>query len=341
MHKGPNLPTQPLNIGFIGAGANTKDRHLPGFAALPDVHLTAVANRSLASAQAVAADWNIGRVEADWQAVVHADDIDAICIGTYPDTHAELVIAALRAGKHVLCEARMAADLAAAQTMLRAAQAHPRQVLQIVPAPFTLAYDQSVRDFLDSGALGELRSIEITHLNAALLDASTPVPWRLRSACSGINMLSLGIFHETVLRWFDFTAEVTRARGFLRPRMRDLGADLPEALEVEARILAPQPATLKYHLSSIFEGPPQMDIRITGTAGSLLWDNAANRISIAVGNQPASTLASSRPDAWKVEDDFAASIRTGAPVRLTAPQTALAYMQFTQQVRHTLGDTFL
>jgi predicted dehydrogenase len=123
--------------------------------------------------------------------------------------------------------------------------------------------------------------------------------------------------------------------------VRDLGADLPEALEVEANILAPQPATLSYHLSSIFDGPQQMDIRITGTAGSLLWDNAANRISITAGSQPASTLASGRPDAWRVEDDFVASIRTNAPVRLTDPHTALAYMRFTQQVRNSLGDSFL
>lgn len=72
-------------------------------------------------------------------------------IGTWPYLHAEATIAALEHGKHVLCEARMACDLAEAQAMDAAAQAHPDLVAQIVPAPFSLDFDATILQMLQSG----------------------------------------------------------------------------------------------------------------------------------------------------------------------------------------------
>ena len=116
-----------LRIGFVGAGTNTRERHIPGFRTLPGVELAAVVNRSRTSSERVAREQCIPRVADDWRELVAASDLDAICIGTWPYLHAEVSIATLTAGKHVLTEARMAMNTAESEAMLtalRAAQVH-------------------------------------------------------------------------------------------------------------------------------------------------------------------------------------------------------------------------
>src|SRR5581483_10508785 len=102
------MTSHTLRIGLIGAGANTRARHIPGLRALPQVEIVAVCNRRPESTAAVARDCGIPRTCEQWQDVVHADDIDAIVIGTWPYLHCPITLAALAAGKHVLTEARLA-----------------------------------------------------------------------------------------------------------------------------------------------------------------------------------------------------------------------------------------
>ena len=102
------MSDKPIRVGFVGAGANTRKHHLPKLKAQPGVELVAVANRSKESGDRVAREFGIGRVHDDWQEIVEASDIDAVCIGTWPYMHSVMSIAALERGKHVLCEARMA-----------------------------------------------------------------------------------------------------------------------------------------------------------------------------------------------------------------------------------------
>ena len=86
--------TPPLRIGFIGAGANTRTRHLPGFKEIPGVVLAAVCNRTEESSRKVAQAFGIPVVAPDWRAIIDSPTIDAVCIGTWPNLHAELTIAA-------------------------------------------------------------------------------------------------------------------------------------------------------------------------------------------------------------------------------------------------------
>ena len=103
-----------IRVGFIGAGNNTRLHHIPKLKAQPGVELVAVANRTKESGERVAREFGIGRVHGDWREIVQAKDVDAVCIGTWPYTHCEMTLAALAAGKHVLCEARMAMNAAGA-----------------------------------------------------------------------------------------------------------------------------------------------------------------------------------------------------------------------------------
>src|SRR5712664_1097275 len=132
---------QTIRVGFVGAGANTRKHHIPKRKAQPGVELVAVANRSKESGERVAREFGIGRVHAGWQEIVNAPDIDAVCIGTWPYMHCEMTTAALGAGKHVLCEARMAMDATEGRRMLEASRKAPSLIAQLVPAPHTLELD--------------------------------------------------------------------------------------------------------------------------------------------------------------------------------------------------------
>src|SRR5262249_37043607 len=133
-----------IRIGLIGAGANTRSRHIPGLKAVEGVEIVAVCNRRPESSTAAAREFGIPRIHATWEDVARDPEIDAIVIGTWPYLHAPITLAALQAGKHVLTEARMAMNAREAHAMLEAARQHPKLVAQIVPSPFGLTADTVV-----------------------------------------------------------------------------------------------------------------------------------------------------------------------------------------------------
>ena len=84
---------------MIGAGANARAVHIPGFRGIQACEIAAVANRSLESSQRVADEFNIPRAYANWRELLDDDRIDAVCIGTWPYMHRTLTLSALERGK--------------------------------------------------------------------------------------------------------------------------------------------------------------------------------------------------------------------------------------------------
>src|SRR5271165_4212248 len=165
------MSTKPLRIGLIGAGANTRLRHLPGLLALADVQLVAVCNRRPESTAAIASEFGIPGTYEHWQDLIADPNIDAIVIGTWPYLHCPITLAALQAGKHVLTEARLSMTAAEAHRMLEAARQHPQLVAQVVPSPYGLRGNDVIVDLMRLGYLGELREVQVFSMNAALADA--------------------------------------------------------------------------------------------------------------------------------------------------------------------------
>jgi predicted dehydrogenase len=177
-----------IRVGFVGAGKNTRSRHIPGFQKQAGVELAAVANRSRESGERVAKEFGIARVHDDWRALVSAPDVDAVCIGTWPYMHCEITLAALAAGKHVLCEARMAMDAGEGRRMLEAARRVPGLVTQLVPSPPTLEVDETLTTLIAEGYVGEVLAVELTTTqNARFIDREEPLHWRHDVALSGHN----------------------------------------------------------------------------------------------------------------------------------------------------------
>src|SRR6184192_1501486 len=217
------MSERPIRVGFVGAGRNTQSRHIPGLGKQPGVELVAVANRSRESGERVAKEFGIRRVEGDWHDVVRAPDVDAVCIGTWPYMHCELTLAALEAGKHVLCEARMAMNAAEGRRMLEASRKKPQLVAQLVPAPHTLETDSTLQSLLDDGYVGEVLAVELQASQGRFVDTDGPLHWRHQLSLSGHNILNMGIWYEAMMRWLGPARRVMAMTKVAVARRRDGG----------------------------------------------------------------------------------------------------------------------
>src|SRR5438309_1667709 len=150
------MATKNLRIGLVGAGGNTRARHIPGLRALPGVEIISVCNRRPSSTAAAAREFGIPRTFQRWQDLVSDPDIDAVVIGTWPYLHCPITLAALQAGKHVLTEARLSMNAAEAHQMLKAAKEQAKLVTQVVPSPFGLKGHDVMKELIAADYLGEL-----------------------------------------------------------------------------------------------------------------------------------------------------------------------------------------
>lgn len=328
----------PIRVGLVGAGTNTRLRHAPGLQAIDGVQVVAVCNRSQESGDRFAQEFNIPRVVTDPRDIFDADDIDAVCIGTWPYKHREFVIAALEAGKHVLTEARMAMNAEEAREMLAVSRQHPHLVAQIVPSPLDFKSWKTIRRMVDDGTLGQVREVHVNVLSPQGLNPDATLHWRERQDYSGMNVMSLGIFIEAVHRWLGPTKRVMADGAIWVTERHDpeTGAprtiDVPDSLHVLATM--ENGARASYRLSSVTHAPAAPNgISVYGSKGTLHWQQGDRMTFAPLGGQPEPL----EPDPgtageWRVEADFIDSIREGKPVELTNFEDGLLYMRVTEAI---------
>ena len=335
-----------IRIGVIGAGANTKLRHIPGFQEIDGVEVRTVCNRSKASSAKVAREFGIPNITSDWREVIADPEIDAIMIGTWPNLHAPATIAGLRAGKHVLTEARMALNLEEAKSMLAASLEFPHLVAQVVPSPFSLGFDKTIRRMIDGGGLGELHEIFVEFSNGIFANPQGPYSWRQDYAKSGVNTLFSGILHEAVLRWVQSDPEWVIADGFIGTQARidpetgDFATVLiPESLSILARY--PQGFKATYQFSGLASPVVRSEARLSGTKGALHLDLGKPALYFSAVDSDAYEpveIPAAEKGSWRVEADFIDSIREGKPVTLTDFESGVRYMRFSQAVWDSWTD---
>jgi predicted dehydrogenase len=335
------MARQTLRVGLIGAGANTRLRHIPGLRALPDVEIVAVCNRLQSSTVAAAREFGIPRTHERWEALVADPEIDAIVIGTWPYLHCPITLAALEAGKHVLTEARMAMNAAEAHRMLAAARRHPHLITQVVPSPFGLKGHDVVAELIASGDLGDLREVQLANIGGALADPAAALSWRQDATLSGYNMLTLGILHETLMRWSPPVLRVlAQVHAFISSRIDpESGVRRPVGTPDSVQVLAVLEGGARaiYHFSGVAPVGQRMDVYLYGSEGVLHYDLLHDRLFGASRRRGQQELEEipippEKARAWRVEADFVDAIRGGAPIRLTDFATGVGYMEFTEAV---------
>ncbi|MGK3647091.1 Gfo/Idh/MocA family protein [Pseudarthrobacter enclensis] len=187
----------PLRIGmagyaFMGAAHSHAWRTAPRFFDLPlRPELTALAGRNPDATTAAAAKLGWISTETDWRRLIERDDIDLIDICTPGDTHAEIAIAALEAGKHVLCEKPLANSVEEGERMAAAARtAATRGAYAMCGYTYrrTPALALAKR-MVDGGRLGTIRHVRAQYLQDWLSNENAPMTWRLDKSRSGSGAL--------------------------------------------------------------------------------------------------------------------------------------------------------
>ena len=205
MSEPKRLRVGMVGYAFMGAAHSHAWRTAPRFFDLPLIpELTAVAGRNPDGVRAAAAKYGWDSVETDWRRLIERDDIDLIDICTPGNTHAEIAIAALEAGKHVLCEKPLANSVEEAEKMTVVAQAAAeRGVLSMCGFSYrrTPALALAKR-MVEEGRLGNIRHVRAQYLQDWLSDADAPLTWRLDKSKSGSGSLGdIGAHSIDAAQW--------------------------------------------------------------------------------------------------------------------------------------------
>lgn len=339
--------TSRLRVGIIGAGGIVRQRHLPGLKKL-GVEVVAVANRTEASGRKVAAEWDIPDVHADWRELVARDDLHAVFIGTWPYMHCPVTLAALEAGKHVFCQARMAMNLTEARDMLRASMRTDR-VTMLCPPPHGLKGDRVMRRLMSEGLVGRIRLARLTSLSDALADPEAPLSWRQDRRCSGHNVLTLGIYAEVLHRWLGYARRLSAQMSTFITERRLPGNDevvpveIPDCLSAVAKLESG--AELTIAMSGVVPHGPEDTLEIFGDRGGLIYNFAQDTITGCKGDGPWQeipiTPAEEQP--WTVEADFIEAVRaveSGKQAPAVHPDfhDGYKYMEFVEAVWQSDGQ---
>jgi predicted dehydrogenase len=188
-----------IGIGIIGTGF-ARSTQLPAFKACQGARLAAVASGHRANAEAVAREFDIPFVADDWRAVIERADVDLVSIVTPPATHREIALAALDAGKAVLCEKPMAMD--AHETDAMRVRAEELNACALIDHELRLlAGRQRLHALLRAGEIGRVRHARFIYSTGARASAERGWDWWSDERAGGGVLGAIGSHAVDALRW--------------------------------------------------------------------------------------------------------------------------------------------
>ncbi|WP_375163735.1 Gfo/Idh/MocA family protein [Microbacterium sp.] len=281
-----------IGHGFMGAAHSVGWRQAPAAFDLPLTPvMSVIVGRDADKTSAAADRWGWAQHAADWREVIERDDVDVVDIVTPGDTHAEIAIAALAAGKHVLCEKPLANSVAEAQSMAEAARdAAGRGIRAMVGFTYRRVPAATLmRDMIEAGRIGAVRQVRASYRQDWLADAEAPMTWRLDKDRAGSGALGDIGAHAIDLTQFVTGTSVTEVSGILETLVRERpllaeGSGLSgTAAEGRGEVTVDDVAMFTGRLSSgalaSFEATRfatgrknALEIEISGDRGALRWN---------------------------------------------------------------------
>ena len=224
--------------------------------------------------------------------------------------------------------------------MRAAARARPHLVAQVVPSPFTLGVDRTVKRLIAEGYLGDVLGVEV-RAGGTFLDADAPLHWRQDFDLSGYNVMTLGIWYEAVMRWIGEATRLTAmGRTFVRTRRDAAGAmravRVPEHVDVLAEMACGAQAHFLVSSAAGLLGPAEL--WLFGSRGTLRF--ASERL--CGGRRGDASLEeigipAEEAGGWRVEDEFVNAIRGKETVTHTTFDDGVKYMDFTEGVARSMA----
>ncbi|MDN3310918.1 Gfo/Idh/MocA family oxidoreductase [Microbacterium oryzae] len=207
-----------IGHGFMGAAHSQAWRTAPRVFALPSaVELSVIVGRDATAVAEAARTWGWREAASDWREVIARDDIDVVDIVTPGHSHAEIAIAALEAGKHVLCEKPLANTVAEAERMTEAARsAAERGIVAMLGFTYRRVPALSLaRDLVADGRIGRVQQVRSAYRQDWLVDPRAPLSWRLEKEKAGAGALGDIGGHAVDLVQFLTGQRIERVTGVL------------------------------------------------------------------------------------------------------------------------------
>ena len=326
-----------IRVGLIGAGGNVRNRHIPGFQKVDGLEIVAVANRSVESGRAIADQFDIPRVYGSWRELLEDDDINAVCIGTWPYMHKTMTIAALESGKHVLTEARMANTTEEAKAMLEASRKHPDLVCQLTPTSTTYKIDRIIQRLVREGFLGELLSVEVQALQNRFADFGGDLHWRHDRELSGYNTLNIGAAYESMMRWFGRGTNVMAMSKIHVPYRRNskgelVSVSIPDHVDILYELA--NNAQVHMRMSATTGHSTGNQMWFYGTEGTIYIDQQQNVFGGRLDEDGLSEIANPLESQayYRVEEEFSNALRGVEQITMVPFETGVHYIEWSEAV---------
>jgi predicted dehydrogenase len=269
-----------IGYAFMGKAHSNAWRNVASFFDVPAFEQRVLVGRDAAGVEEAAAKYGWSETATDWRAVLDRDDIDIVDICAPGWMHAEIAIAALEAGKHVLVEKPLANTLAEAESMTAAAQAARAKGVQSmvgfnyrrVPA-LALA-----KELVTEGRLGTVRQIRAAYLQDWLADETAPMSWRLNKETAGSGALGDIASHAIDQVLFLLGERVTEVSGRLHTFVeRRPGKDGLEDVTVDdaawATLSLASGAIASVEVSRVATGQKNsLKLEVYGDKGAIIFD---------------------------------------------------------------------
>ncbi|MFJ4208959.1 Gfo/Idh/MocA family protein [Paenarthrobacter sp. NPDC089675] len=274
------LGVAAIGYAFMGKAHSNAWRNVASFFDVPAFEQKVLVGRDATQVAEAAAKYGWAESATDWREVIERDDIDIIDICAPGWMHAEIAIAALEAGKHVLVEKPLANTLGEAELMTAAAaKARKRGVQSLIGFNYRRVPALALaRELIAEGRLGTVRHIRAAYLQDWLSDAESPMTWRLRKETAGSGALGDIASHaidQVLYLLGDAVTEVTgRLHTFVDQRP---GVDGLEDVTVDdaawATLTLASGAIASVEVSRVATGRKNsLTLEIYGDKGTILFD---------------------------------------------------------------------
>lgn len=276
----PPLGVAMIGYAFMGKAHSNAWRNVSSFFDVPAFEQRVLVGTDAAGVAAAAAKYGWAESATDWRSVICRDDIDIVDICAPGFMHAEIAIAALAAGKHVLVEKPLANTTAEAEAMTVAAKsARSRGVQSMIGFNYRRIPALALaRELISEGRLGAIRHVRAAYLQDWLADPESPMTWRLTRETAGSGALGDIASHAIDQVLFLLGGQVTEVSGRLHTfTAHRPGRNGPEEVTVDdaawATLSLASGAVASVEVSRVATGRKNsLKLEIYGDKGSLLFD---------------------------------------------------------------------
>lgn len=289
--SGPEMK-EIIRIGIIGAGF-AQTTQIPGFQNCEGARIVAIASARREHAAEVAREFDIPHVEGDWHSLVAREDIDLVSIVTPVVTHCEMTLAALDAGKSVLCEKPMAMNADEARRMTE--RARSAGVLALIDHELRfLPGRMKMRELIHQGAIGKVRHAALTFRSDSRADPTRAWNWWSDEKQGGGALGAIGSHVVDGFRWFlgtEVSEVVANLATHVRERTDYEGRPRPVTTDDETEMLlrfadgeCTEGATGIASMSLVEAGKPEHRLEISGATGALMIEDNGDLWQSDVGD---------------------------------------------------------